>query len=92
MMTWSVNWDIGRNIDGVSYQWEFRDRYAPLIHGKDDGIGDEDRPSAPTRLASPSQTETSIVSEVERFMEVYNKAWERNWGFVPLTENELGLR
>src|SRR5918996_693048 len=27
--------------------------------------------------------------EVERFMDVYNKAWERNWGFVPLTENEL---
>ena len=27
--------------------------------------------------------------EVERFMEVYNKAWERNWGFVPLTDNEL---
>ena len=28
-------------------------------------------------------------AEVERFMEVYNQAWERNWGFVPLTENEL---
>ena len=27
--------------------------------------------------------------EVERFMEVYNAAWERNWGFVPLTENEV---
>ena len=24
--------------------------------------------------------------EVERFMEVYNQAWEKNWGFVPLTE------
>jgi hypothetical protein len=27
--------------------------------------------------------------EVRRFMEVYNEAWERNWGFVPLTDNEL---
>ena len=27
--------------------------------------------------------------EVERFMEVYNAAWERNWGFVPLTDAEL---
>jgi GNAT superfamily N-acetyltransferase len=27
--------------------------------------------------------------EVRRFMEVYNSAWERNWGFVPLTDNEL---
>jgi GNAT superfamily N-acetyltransferase len=27
--------------------------------------------------------------EVRRFMEVYNSAWERNWGFVPLTDAEL---
>ena len=24
-----------------------------------------------------------------RFMEVYNSAWEKNWGFVPLTEREV---
>ena len=28
-------------------------------------------------------------NEVRGFMEVYNAAWERNWGFVPLTDNEL---
>ncbi len=28
-------------------------------------------------------------AEVRRFMEVYNSAWERNWGFVPLTDAEL---
>ena len=27
--------------------------------------------------------------EIRRFMEVYNSAWEKNWGFVPLTESEL---
>lgn len=27
--------------------------------------------------------------EVRRFMEVYNAAWEMNWGFVPLTDAEL---
>jgi GNAT superfamily N-acetyltransferase len=27
--------------------------------------------------------------EVGRFLEVYNSAWERNWGFVPLTEEEV---
>lgn len=27
--------------------------------------------------------------EVRRFMDVYNTAWQSNWGFVPLTENEL---
>ena len=24
-----------------------------------------------------------------RFLEVYNSAWERNWGFVPLNEKEV---
>jgi GNAT superfamily N-acetyltransferase len=28
-------------------------------------------------------------NEVRRFMEVYNEAWEDNWGFVPLTDAEL---
>jgi GNAT superfamily N-acetyltransferase len=27
--------------------------------------------------------------EVGRFLEVYNEAWQRNWGFVPLTESEV---
>jgi GNAT superfamily N-acetyltransferase len=27
--------------------------------------------------------------EVRRFVEIYNSAWERNWGFVPLTDAEL---
>jgi GNAT superfamily N-acetyltransferase len=27
--------------------------------------------------------------EVAAFMDVYNAAWEKNWGFVPLTEAEL---
>ncbi len=30
-----------------------------------------------------------IQAEVERFLEVYNAAWERNWGFVPLTDDEV---
>jgi GNAT superfamily N-acetyltransferase len=30
-----------------------------------------------------------LGAEVERFLEVYNSAWERNWGFVPLTEEEV---
>ena len=30
-----------------------------------------------------------IEAEVGRFLEVYNEAWQRNWGFVPLTETEV---
>lgn len=28
-------------------------------------------------------------AEVVRFFDVYHSAWEKNWGFVPLTENEI---
>ncbi len=28
-------------------------------------------------------------AEVKAFMEVYNSAWEKNWAFVPLTDEEL---
>jgi GNAT superfamily N-acetyltransferase len=27
--------------------------------------------------------------EVERIKQLYNEAWERNWGFVPMTDREL---
>jgi GNAT superfamily N-acetyltransferase len=32
---------------------------------------------------------SDLHGEVTRFMEIYNAAWERNWGFVPLTEDEI---
>ena len=28
-------------------------------------------------------------AEVERIKRLYNKAWERNWGFIPMTDREL---
>jgi GNAT superfamily N-acetyltransferase len=50
-------------------------------------------------MAAKVETEHGIVcrpmrkkdlqEEVTRFMEVYNAAWEKNWGFVPLTDNEV---
>jgi GNAT superfamily N-acetyltransferase len=30
-----------------------------------------------------------LQREVERFLDVYNASWERNWGFVPLTQEEV---
>jgi hypothetical protein len=27
--------------------------------------------------------------EMNKFKEIYNSAWERNWGFIPLTDEEL---
>ena len=28
-------------------------------------------------------------AEVERVKELYNRSWERNWGFVPMTDHEI---
>jgi GNAT superfamily N-acetyltransferase len=28
-------------------------------------------------------------AEIERFLSVYNRAWERNWGFCPMTDDEI---
>jgi GNAT superfamily N-acetyltransferase len=36
-----------------------------------------------------SMRKKDFEAELARFMEVYNAAWERNWGFVPLTEAEV---
>jgi GNAT superfamily N-acetyltransferase len=51
------------------------------------------------RMADNLESEHGIVcrnfrknelqAEVTRFLEVYNSAWERNWGFVPLNEEEV---
>jgi GNAT superfamily N-acetyltransferase len=30
-----------------------------------------------------------LEAEVTRFMDVYNEAWGQNWGFVPITEQEV---
>ena len=36
-----------------------------------------------------SMNKRNMEAEVERFLEVYNSAWEKNWGFVPLTDDEV---
>jgi GNAT superfamily N-acetyltransferase len=36
-----------------------------------------------------SMRKKDMEAEVGRFLEAYNAAWERNWGFVPLTEEEV---
>lgn len=32
---------------------------------------------------------SDFENEVERIKRLYNKAWERNWGFVPMTDAEI---
>jgi hypothetical protein len=42
-------------------------------------------PEVRTRTADPK----NLLADVRILMDVYNDAWSDNWGFVPLTENEL---
>jgi len=35
---------------------------------------------------------SDLEAEIGRFMEVYNAAWGRNWGFVPITEEEIAFQ
>ncbi|AXE30690.1 chitinase [Chromobacterium phragmitis] len=46
LMTWSANWDAGRDAAGQSYDWGFIRDYAGLAEGGDGG----ERPPAPTAL------------------------------------------
>ena len=68
--------------------WELR-RRRPR-EGPPDDLADGRRASRPS-TGSPCATCASATSRPRstRFLEVYNAAWERNWGFVPLTEDEV---
>ncbi len=56
LMTWSVNWDGGRNSAGNAYSYEFVNRYESLING-DIPAGDDVTP--PTKPGKPFALATS---------------------------------
>jgi GNAT superfamily N-acetyltransferase len=39
-----------------------------------------------------SMRKNDLENEIARFMEVYNEAWSRNWGFVPITQEEVAFQ
>ncbi len=41
------------------------------------------------RITIRSLKMKDFQGEVERIKELYNAAWEKNWGFVPMTEHEI---
>jgi chitinase len=56
LMTWSVDWDNGKNVDGIGYNWGFQASYEGLIHGG----GGVPGPSAPRQLHAVTVTKTTI--------------------------------
>lgn len=58
-------------------------------------------PEKMLRVASIAEKKNIIVrpirkdrfdEEMQAFKEVFNSAWEKNWGFVPLTDEELAFK
>lgn len=59
------------------------DRVMPVIYDLADRLEEEHG------IRVRRMRRRDFEEEIRRFMEVYNDAWQRNWGFVPLTDTEL---
>ncbi|HEX4107947.1 MAG TPA: hypothetical protein VHX88_07420 [Solirubrobacteraceae bacterium] len=60
-----------------------RDRVHPAIWEMADKVESEHG------IVCRNFSKKNLHAEVQRFLEVYNAAWEKNWGFVPLTDREV---
>jgi GNAT superfamily N-acetyltransferase len=59
------------------------DRFHDLIHQAAEASANEHG------VVIRHMRKRDLEAEVMRFMEVYNAAWDRNWGFVPVSEEEV---
>jgi hypothetical protein len=76
--------DIGMTKAMDLYMWSLyvdkREKVHPAIWEVADGLESEHG------IVCRQFRKRDLQREVTRFLEVYNASWERNWGFVPLTE------
>lgn len=79
--------EIGMDKAMDLYMWslyvDVRDKVHPAIWEMADKL------EAEHGIVCRGFRKKDLQAEVSRFLEVYNAAWERNWGFVPLTEEEV---
>ena len=61
------------------------DRFPDAIHAVADKVESEHG------ITVRNMRKRDLEAEIGRFMEVYNAAWEKNWGFVPITDEEVAL-
>ncbi|MDM5155931.1 glycosyl hydrolase family 18 protein [Bacillus sp. DX1.1] len=60
LMTWSINWDAGKDKNGNSYNNSFVKTYGPMIHDGTNPTPDQEAPTVPMNLVSTEQTATTI--------------------------------
>jgi GNAT superfamily N-acetyltransferase len=79
------NAGLQRAMDTLMWDLHVRDRERvhPMIWKIADRVESEHG------IVSRHFRKKDIREEVGRFLEVYNAAWEKNWGFVPLNEKEV---
>jgi GNAT superfamily N-acetyltransferase len=78
-------WGLVKAMD--TQMWELNVTGRHLVHPAIWEIAD--RVEAEHGIICRPMRKRDLESEVSKFLEVYNSAWERNWGFVPLTADEL---
>jgi len=81
-------WGLEKAMD--LYMWELRlDKveekggFHPMIQEAARKVREEHR------VTIRHMRKGDFEAELGRFLEVYNAAWERNWGFVPLNDKEV---
>jgi GNAT superfamily N-acetyltransferase len=62
------------------------DAFADAIHAVADKVESEHG------ITVRNMNKRDLETEIGRFMEVYNSAWEKNWGFVPITDEEIAFQ
>ncbi len=82
-----VEEDVGLAKAMDLYMWSLhvtgRDKVNPLIWEVAERVESEHG------IVCRNFRKKDMDTEITRFLEVYNAAWERNWGAVPLTEAEV---
>jgi len=82
--------DLGMTKSMDLLMWELRlgalkqgDRFHDFIHQAAETAANEHG------VVVRKMRKRDLEAEVHRFMEVYNEAWGGNWGFIPVTEEEV---
>lgn len=75
-------WGLGKVKDYVAYMAQIDDVAEGRVHALADTARKHD--TIQIRRADIS----NFQSEVRRIIFIYNQAWAKNWGFLPLTEDE----
>jgi GNAT superfamily N-acetyltransferase len=82
--------DVGMTKAMDLLMWELHlgtlkqgDRFHDFIHGA------AEKASSEHGVSVRQMRKVDLEAEIGRFMEVYNEAWGPNWGFVPVTEEEV---